>query len=238
MRLALAALLLVGCKQASPPAVDGPSAARADAARPPSPDATPPDATPPKPSRWVYKAVLTHNEDMKRSKHEVVFLETGRKKVGDRQAILLAVEVDGKPMSEEMLEDWSGAPFPTLASTLSLLVGTHKKERVVWLVFGPPEKAEESVEPLPPTWPLGEAARRQKPPKEPTGEPYVYGKKIGAWSSICAGDEHSGEESGDSFSWERCFEPTVGITRLEFESVWGGYELSLTSAPAGFALPE
>ena len=68
-------------------------------------------------------------------------------------------------------------------------------------------------------------------------EPLVYRKQVGPWDSVCSGLMHPAPESGDFFSWERCFEPSVGITRLVFHSVWGAYEAQLTEAPAGFALP-
>jgi hypothetical protein len=59
---------------------------------------------------------------------------------------------------------------------------------------------------------------------------------VKSWDSTCSGYIHPSPDTGDFFSSERCFAPNVGITRLVFDSVWGGYELELESGPTSFSV--
>ena len=241
-RLAIALLAVSACSKKTSPGTDAASAAAAlvptaaDApAPPPAFDAAPAEL------RWVYEMKVMDDAGNAKE-HEVTLVERGRKTVAGMTAIQLGVLLDGKPITDEKLEEVSGAPFTTFAASFTLLVGEKKKRRGVWLLFGATDKLDADVvkEALaePPTWPLDPAARKKPEPAEgPSDEVFVYGKKIGAWDSVCTGYLHPAEESGDSYAWQKCFDPAAGITRLEFDSAWGGYELALTTAPKGFSLP-
>lgn len=134
------------------------------------------------------------------------------------------------------------APFEVFSPHWSLVFGRHKNEPAVWLVRGDQPASEEDIKkllPNPPTWLLSNAIRGSvKPRKKPFDRAYLYGQKIGAWSSVCEGFAHPSPDTGDYFESERCFAPGVGITRLAFHSVWGNHALDLLAPPAEPGLPD
>ena len=235
MRLVVLFVLVAGCGKKA--------AAIADAAAAP-PDAAVvvvPDAAPP--LRWVYDGTRHDDEGPEASvpeKQRVELVQVGRGRHGDHHVITLEVRMDGKPVDDETVDAWSAAPFATFGSHLFLVVGPYDKQRGVWLLYGKsatpdPQDLDDALA-GPPLWPLARPGRKGMD-RNADDEVVVFSGLIGRWESICAGYQHPAEESGDSFAWERCFAPGVGITRLEFDSVWGSHELTLVAAPAGFALP-
>jgi hypothetical protein len=184
------------------------------------------------PGRWTYTATLDEHGDGKTTAHKVVLAETSRTKVGGVTVIELAVELDGKPLTEETLGGFGHAPFGVMATKLRLL----STKAGVWLTFGEEAPTAEGLAEATkesPTWPAG-APRPAEPEQTPDDTDYRFGKRVKTWDSACTAYMHPAPDSGDTFSSEKCFDPKVGITRLEFTSVWGGYVLELDQAPAAF----
>jgi hypothetical protein len=203
---------------------------------------TPPARAPAAPAApWVYELRVPGAGDdasavsATAAPRRLELREVARHEVAGHRVVELAASVDGEALTADHLGALAPAPFPTFAPRLALVRG----DAGIWLLFVSDERgaSEASVTEVlrdPPTWPLAGAASS---PGGGSDEPIVYRKQVGPWNSVCNGLMHPAPESGDFFSWERCFEPSVGITRLVFHSVWGAYEAQLVQAPAGFALP-
>lgn len=231
----VAALLLLlvgsGCerKPAPPPPPSGTATAApaADAAKAP---------------RWTYRAKVTRDGEAPETAapdatRELDLVETGLREVAGYRVHDLIVEVGGRRQGAEDLDrlGLTAAPFPEFAPHLALVFGTHKAQPSAWLLLGDDAPDADEVRTLvaeDPTWPLSPTAKLDGSPAalRPDDEG-VYRKAIGSWPSLCAALQHPSPDTGDYYSHERCLAPEVGLTRLEFDSVWGGYELELVRAP-------
>jgi hypothetical protein len=203
-----------------------------------SPATSPPTAAGPR--RWVYQLTIPDemDESKPRAQHELVLTEAARRQVGGHPVIELAVSLDGQPLTPDSLgELLAPAPFDVFGTRLVLL----RSGPGIWLLFASDEGAsgEDVAAALAetPTWPLAGAPPGNASPEDHEDEPVIYRKQTGRWESVCNGLMHPSPDSGDFFSWERCFSPAIGITRLVFTSVWGSYELQLVTPPADFELP-
>jgi len=190
------------------------------------------------PRRWIYEltfpAAGPEAGQGAARPHRLELAEAARREVAGHRVVELVATLDGEPLTADRLGALAPAPFPTFSPRLALVRG----DAGIWLLFANEEGASvaevSEIVRDPPTWPLAGGPRAAA---TVTDEAVVYRKQVGPWDSLCSGLMHPSPESGDFFSWERCFEPTVGITRLVFHSVWGAYEAQLVEAPAGFALP-
>jgi hypothetical protein len=186
--------------------------------------------------RWLYKGSLGGDEGEKKP-IELALVETGRRTLGAYQVVDLAVQVGGKPIEEDTLGKLNPAPFGTFSAKLGLLVG---KDVTALVLVGDEPLAEgtlksslkEAVK-----WRARDAKRkRPRANHEPSDRAFNYGKKTGAWPSLCQAYLHPSPDTGDFFESEKCFAPHVGLTTWSFESAWGAFELELVTPPADPAL--
>jgi hypothetical protein len=231
----VAALLFVlvstGCER-KPAAPIEPSGATAAA--------TASDAS--KAPRWTYRAKVTRDGEAQEAAtpdatRELDMVETGRREIAGYRVHDLVVEVAGTRQGPDDLErlGLTAAPFPEFAPHLALVFGTFKGQPAAWLLLSDDAPDADEVRTLvaeDPTWPLAPGAKLEGSPAalRPDDEG-VYRKAIGSWPSLCAALQHPSPDTGDYYSYERCLAPEVGLTRLEFDSVWGGHELELVRAP-------
>ncbi len=192
--------------------------------------------------RWLYRGkIVGEAEGDDEPSVEMALVETGRRKVSTREVVDLAVEIDGKRADDEMLRDLgvSAAPFPSFSPQWSLVVDREAAGPVVWLVgTSAPDAAEALDRALDDATPWHLGWRMSKRPKAPPADrAYFFRDKVAGHESVCEGFAHPSPDTGDYFESERCFGAGVGITRLMFDSVWGGYKFDLVKAPAEPALP-
>lgn len=182
--------------------------------------------------RWTYR--MTPADDAKKPV-TLVLVEAGRRALGRRLVLDLVVELGGKRATADDLSElgMSAAPFDTFAPTLALVVDARQTA----LILGGPVTdgaALASALADATVWRLEDG--KKKPPRQPPSDRrYAYGRKVGAWRSICSAYLHPSPDTGDTFESELCAAPGIGVTLLDFDSVWGGYRLELVEPPADAA---
>lgn len=194
----------------------------------------------PAPRQWVYALTTRGGSAPSAAPVTLVVVETGRRRVAGRQVVDFAAEVNGRRITQDELSEANRGPFTLLGVYWSLLFGRDKRGRRVDLTqrSQPLDAASFVKDPehVAATW-RPDARGLPRSALGPDDEAFSYRTKIGAWQSLCMAFEHPSPETGDSFTWTRCFAPGVGVTLLAFESVWGDFRCELTRPPARPALP-
>jgi hypothetical protein len=174
------------------------------------------------PRRWVYELTAIGDDGNKKPPVELTLVETGRKEDGKTRTLELAAEVGGKRLDSDRMSELglASAPFETFGAKLVLKVGADK----VTLTGGADAK-----------WKLKDL-KRKKPKNEPENRSFSFGEKHGVWQSVCQSFLHPSPDTGDYYGTTRCYAPGVGVTYLDLDSAWGGYELELVTPPADTGL--
>ncbi len=186
--------------------------------------------------RWVYDATLTDGATGQRSTHRVELVELSRAERADVTITTMVALLDAQRITATTLDAFGTAPFLVFGVRLVLLSGKHDGQAGVWMLFGDDQDIDDAAISralaTPPTWPLAVRKTSRPSAADHPDEAVYYRRKVSRWDSVCVAMDHPSPDSGDFFSFERCFAAAAGVTRLEFSSAWGGYALDLVTPPS------
>jgi hypothetical protein len=192
------------------------------------------------PRAWRYAGKIIDGEGKSRPA-QLELREIGRRSVGARTVVDLAAYRRGKPIPGE-LEEALGiphAPFTTLQSHFTLVLGRDKRGPYVAVLLGEEPATPERIDKVDEEWARFRPTSRPHPgASAPLDRSFRYTATFGPRQALCEAYEHPSPDTGDNYEHERCWAPGVGLVQLKFDSVWGGYELSLERAPAAPALDD
>ena len=183
--------------------------------------------------RWAYRGTIDERPVA------LTLIETGRRVLDDAQLVHLAVEVNARRIEDADLSalGLDSSPFRVFAAEWTLRLG--KGDGCLF--------EEPAGDTLARAGPCGGATRlrwsdrRKRAPastSEDRDSEYHYGTTVGRWASVCEVFEHPSPDTGDFYRVERCFAPGVGITLLDYSSVWGSYRFELVTPPSAPALAQ
>jgi hypothetical protein len=191
---------------------------------------------------WRYRGVISNVTDEGQEvekKIDVDLVETGRRTVGERVVVDLAAARAGQRLAADALAELSPAPFTTFAPSISLVYGT-RKEPSIWLLMGEAPASDAEIAAAVKERPTFRTAKslpaRAKIKMKPDTWLY-WSDRVESWDSSCGGEEHPSPDSGDSYTSTICYAPSVGVSRIDFDSVWGSFDLVLTTRPTEPKLP-